>query len=124
VRKQYHFRQSPQGLLAWDVNRLVQLTQGLEPVLVPLAEIAELREPYWFDYGERPTVEAIAEHCRLMNEADLAFPIILCPARRVMDGMHRVAKAVVEGKSHIAAFVLPTEPVPDFVGRRPEDLPY
>ena len=33
------------------------------------------------------------EHIHLMDAADLAYPIILSSAGRVMDGMHRVAKS-------------------------------
>jgi len=51
VRKQYYFRPSNQGLLAWDVDRLVQLSKSLPRKLVPLAEIQELDQP-WFGEGE------------------------------------------------------------------------
>jgi len=124
VRKQYHFRASPDGLLAWDVDRLITLTRDLQPRSIPLTEIAELREPYWHGDGVPPTVEDVAMHCRLIEEADLGYPIILCSRRRVMDGMHRVARAFLLGQTHILAFVLPTDPAPDYVGRAPEDLPY
>jgi hypothetical protein len=124
VRKQYHFRASPDGLLAWDVDRLITLTRDLQPLSIPLTEIEELREPYWHGDGVPPTVEDVAMHCRLIQEADLSYPIILCPRRRVMDGMHRVAKAFLLGQTHILAIVLPTDPAPDYVGRAPEDLPY
>lgn len=124
VRKQYHFRPSPNGLLAWDVDRLVELTRDLEPLSIPLTEIQELREPYWYGDGVPPTVTDVVTHCRLIEEADLRYPIILCSRRRVMDGMHRVAKALLIGQTHIDAFVLPEDPAPDYVGRAPEDLPY
>lgn len=124
MRKQYHFRPSPNGLLAWDVDRLVELTRGLRPLSIPLTEIQELREPYWYGDGVPPTVEDVVMHCLLIEEADLRYPIILCSGRRVMDGMHRVAKARLLGQSHILAYVLPKDPVPDYVGRDPEDLPY
>src|SRR3546814_13029633 len=35
----------------------------------------------------------------LVLAADLAYPIILCPAGRIMNGMHRVVKASVAGLS-------------------------
>jgi hypothetical protein len=34
---------------------------------------------------------------RLIDQADLAFPIILASNGAVMDGMHRVAKALLRG---------------------------
>ena len=43
------------------------------------------------------------EHARLIDAADLSFPIILSADGRVMDGMHRVAKAALPGHETIAA---------------------
>lgn len=123
MRKQYHFRPSPRGLLAWDVDRLVALAAGLPAQQVPLREIRELDEPYWFG-DERPTCRAVADHARLMAEADLAYPIILCADGRVMDGMHRVARAYVEGREAVTAVRFARTPAPDYVGVDPDALPY
>jgi hypothetical protein len=41
-----------------------------------------------------------------------------------MDGMHRVLKAVLAGLSHIPAVRFSSDPVPDYVGVDPNDLPY
>ena len=117
MRKQYHLRPSAAGLLAWDVDRLVAATADLPPVAVPLAAIRELDEPFWFGAGsEAATCRAIADHARLIAEADLRYPIILGADGRVMDGMHRVAKAYLEGREAIAAVQLAVDPPPDFVG--------
>lgn len=96
LRAQYHFRPAPEGLLAWDVRRLVRLSSGLPVRAVPLSQIAELDSEHWYGHGNiRPTVRSIVEHCQLMQAADLAYPIILDSAGRVMDGMHRVSKALM-----------------------------
>src|SRR5512144_3065785 len=100
MRKQYHFRPGPAGLRAWDVDRLVSLTKGLVPELVPVADIQELDEAYW---GESMTCREVAEHARLIQEADPSFPVILSSDGRIMDGMHRVLKAVLVGLSHVPA---------------------
>jgi hypothetical protein len=42
----------------------------------------------------------------------------------VMDGMHRVAKAVRAGLQTIEAVQFTVDPEPDHVGREPADLPY
>src|SRR5215207_3881541 len=42
MRKQYYFRPSPVGLLAWDVDRLVELSRKFSVRAVPLEEIQEL----------------------------------------------------------------------------------
>lgn len=121
MRKQYHFRPSAAGLRAWDVDRLAALTKHLEPELVPITSIRELDEPYW---GEPMTCRNVAEHARLINEADLGYPVILSSDGRIMDGMHRVLKALIRGESHILAVRFLTDPGPDFVGVDPDDLPY
>jgi hypothetical protein len=124
VRKQYHFWPGPHGLDAWDVDRLVELADGLPAEEVAVAQIDELDAPYWFDPGPEPTVRAVVEHARLIHEVDPRYPIILGPDGRVMDGMHRVARALLEGRSTITAVRLPTLPPPDFRDCRPDDLPY
>ncbi len=125
LRKQYHFWPSEQGLQAWDVHRLIELTKDLPVKRVPLAEIHEIDTVYWFDGDHhKPTVRAVIEHAQLMQDADLAFPIILSSTGRVMDGMHRVGKAVLEGREAIDARQFEEDPPPDYVGVQPRDLPY
>jgi hypothetical protein len=121
MRKQYHFRPSAAGLRAWDIDRLVALSKHLEVQLVPVASIRELEEPFW---GESMTCRGVAEHARLIEEADLGYPIILSSNGRIMDGMHRVLKALMRGESHIRAVRFLTDPEPDFVGVNPDELPY
>jgi hypothetical protein len=124
MRKQYHFRPGLHGLRAWDVDRLVVLVKDLPTIQIPLSAIGELDEPYWFGHGDVPTCRNIAEHARLMNEADLSFPIILSSDGRVMDGMHRVAKAAMVGRTSISAKQFAQDPEPDYVGEDPDKLPY
>lgn len=125
MRKQYHFWPSERGLQAWDVDRLVELARGLPVRRVPLDGIREIDQVYWFDHeGERPTCRKIIEHLRLIEECDLAYPILLASDGRVMDGMHRVAKALLEGRSEIEAVQFELDPAPDYVGRKASELPY
>ena len=123
MRKQYYFRPSSRGLLAWDVDRLVRLTKGLPRKRIPLAGIRELDEP-WFGADEPPTWRALLEHLRLIEEADLSYPIIVSASGAVMDGMHRVAKAALRGRADIEAVQFDEDPEPDHVGLGPKDLPY
>ena len=90
--------------LIWDVERLVELARELPIVDVQVSNIRELEEPYWFDEGgPAPTCRAVIQHAKLINAADLQYPIIICPEGRVMDGMHRVARAALEGLPTIRA---------------------
>ena len=125
MRKQYHFRPSARGLQAWDVDRLVALSKDLPRFRIALAAIFELDEAYWFSGGGREaTCRAVVEHARFIEEADLSFPIILSSDGRVMDGMHRVGKALLQGQVDIEAVRFVRDPEPDYVGVDPERLPY
>jgi hypothetical protein len=125
MRKQYHFWPSDRGLLAWDVDRLVALSKDLPRIRIPVTKIAELDQVYWFDDDDqRPTCRRVLEHMRLIEEADLAYPILLAADGRVMDGMHRVAKAVLDGRESIVAVRFAATPAPDHVGRKPSEFPY
>ncbi len=124
VRKQYHFRPSTDGLHAWDVDRLVAAADPLPAEDLPLQDVREVDTAYWFDHGHAPTVRAVVEHLRAVDEADLRYAIILDPDGRVMDGMHRVAKALLLGHATIAAKRLPCLPSPDYTDVQPADLPY
>jgi hypothetical protein len=125
MRKQYHFRPSGDGLRAWDVGKLVMLARSLPLERVLLSEIRELDEPYWSNFGTRDlTCRDIVDHARLIQACDLRYPIILSSDGRVMDGMHRVARALLEGQTEIAAVRFTEDPEPDYVGMSPDELPY
>ena len=125
LRRQYHFRPGPDGLRAWDLHRLIRLARHLPVTQVPLTDIRELGEPYWFSHeGDAPTPRAIALHVQLMDACDLRWPIILSADGGVMDGMHRVAQALRLGHTHIAAQRFAVDPAPDHIGVAPQHLPY
>ncbi len=124
VRKQYHFWPGTDGLDAWDVDHLIELTASLPAEEIHLDDIPEIDSVYWFDEREQPTVRKVVEHFRLLEEVDSSYPIILSPDNRVMDGMHRVAKALLEARPTIKARRLSEMPEPDYRRCRPEELPY
>ena len=124
LHQQYHFRQSESGLLAWDVLRLIELSTDFKVHQVPLTDIRELEETYWFGLGAPPISKDIALHAKQIYEADLTYPIILCPEGRVMDGMHRVCRAYLEENSTILAVKFLELHDPDYVGKQPDELPY
>lgn len=125
VRKQYHFRSAGDGFDAWDVDRLIELSRGLPVENVPLSSIAEIDSEYWFGgSAAAPTVRAVVEHARLIEEVDPTYPIILGHDGHVMDGMHRVARALLEGRAEIPAVRLPGPVDPDYRNCHPHELPY
>jgi hypothetical protein len=111
--------------MAWDVDRLIELSKDFPRFMIPLSSIREIDEVYWFDGAtERPTCRKVLHHIKLINEVDLSHPIILGADGRVMDGMHRVAKAFLNGIEEIEAVRFERDPDPDYLDCRPEDLPY
>ena len=124
LHQQYHFRESESGLLAWDVLKLIELSKDFEVIKVSLSEVQELKENYWFGLGSLPTTVNIAEHAKQIYEADLSYPIILCPEGRLMDGMHRVCKAYLESRESVSAVRFIELHGPDYIGKQPHELPY
>ncbi len=123
MRKQYYFRPSSEGLLAWDVDRLIELTARFPRKRILLSQVSELDDA-WFGKDEPGSWRALLEHVKLMDEADLSFPIILASDGAVMDEMHRVAQALRSGLSEIEAVQFDLDPAPDHVGVGPTELPY
>jgi len=70
------------------------------------------------------TCRDVVNHARLMLDCDLNFPVILSSDGRVMDGMHRICKALLQGMDDIEAVRFVNDPEPDYVGVKPDDLRY
>ena len=125
MRKQYHFRPSSNGYYAWDVDKLIVLSKNLEVKQIPLTSIKEFDENYWFNgKDDNPTCRAVTEHCKLIQETDFSYPIILSYDGSIMDGMHRVCKAHMEKRITIKAVQFEKDPPPDYEDVYPNDLPY
>jgi hypothetical protein len=124
MHKQYSFRPGKEGLDAWDVDNLIRRSADLPVEEVAVTSIREVDTDYWFTFGPVPTVRRIIEQVRLIEEVDVGYPIILGSDGRVMDGMHRVARAILEGRTTIRAVKFTVDPEPDYRNCSPEDLPY
>lgn len=125
MRKQYYFRPSENGFDAWDVDHLIELSAGLPVEEVPLTSIRELDTVHWFGADGAPyTVRVLVRHMELVNQTDLAFPVILGTEGQVMDGMHRVARCLLEGRRTVPAVQFVVQPEPNYRNVRPEDLQY
>jgi hypothetical protein len=105
------------------VHRLIELTKHYPIKDVPISSIHELDENFWFESAS-PTCRAVALHAKLIAETDLVHPIILSADGRVMDGMHRVCKALSERRDTIAAVQFEENPDPDYIDADIEALPY
>jgi hypothetical protein len=125
MRKHYYFRPSNQGWDAWDVDHLVSLSRALPVADVPLEQLTEIDTPHWFaEDGSPMTVRSLVWHCRTINTVDLSYPVILSPEGSVMDGMHRVARALLEDRKTIAGRRFAEMPDPDYRNCLPSELPW
>jgi len=125
LRKQYHTRTVSDDQHTWDVHRLVRLAKELPAISVPMSEIVEADQLWWYqDANDIPTPRSIAGHMTLVEQTDLQYPIILCEDGRLMDGMHRVIKALLEENKTILAVRFSQTPPPDFINVDPNQLSY
>lgn len=124
LRKQYHVRTVDGDVHAWDIHRLIRLSKQIPPTRVRLDAIPELDQNWWYaDGSAAPTPRALATHMALVQQAGLSFPILLCAEGRVMDGMHRLVKAVLEHRTFVLAVRFPVTPGPDYVNIPADALP-
>lgn len=103
-------------LLIWQVPRLRHLVTELPRKLVRLGELDHhLDQSMWFyaSSKQQPTCREVAEHARRICHADLDSPIILSADGRVMDGMHRLARAWLQDAERILAVQFQVDPDPD-----------
>jgi hypothetical protein len=94
------------GKHVWSVARLFTLAKELPVMDVPLAHI-NMYHKY-----EGLTIREMVGHMKAVLEADLKYPIILDEDGEIMDGRHRLMKAILEGKKTIKAVRFVENPSP------------
>jgi hypothetical protein len=94
------------------MEQLWEMAEGLPSKKVRVSDLNALDEVRWFSelMNRQPTCRAVAEHARDIYQADFLFPIILSPSGVVLDGMHRLCKAFLQGMEEIDAVQLPEMP--------------
>lgn len=90
------------------MQQLWEMAEGLPSKKVRVADLNAIDEVRWFSdrMNRLPTCRAVAEHARDIYEVDFRFPIILSPSGVVLDGMHRLCKAFLQGMEEIDAVQL------------------
>lgn len=95
----------------WTVTNLIARSKDLEPFDLPLAAIysgSEVWTPVGSAYG-------IAHHVRRALDVNTEYPIILCQQGFIMDGWHRVLRALIDGKTTIKAVRFVETPPYDYL---------
>ena len=93
----------------WRVSRLIVLSHDLEVMEIPLKHLNI--------YNLYPILDKtmdFVEYVRKVNKADLSCPIILDEEGYVMDGRHRICKALLLNKKTIKAVRFDETPVHDY----------
>lgn len=80
----------------YNVAKLIELTKDLVPFDAPIQAI-DLSGEIW----KNCNIFELAYHVKLVNDADLSYPIILDWNGGIADGRHRLIKALVLGHSTI-----------------------
>src|SRR3954471_9366118 len=112
---QKHSRPSGVDRAYWLAERLWELAGHLAVRWIPLSSIHEIEQNCWFGPDKAPTLRRVADHARRIMDANLGYPIILSSDGRLMDGGHRVCKALLLGHTEIAAVRFEADPEPDYV---------
>lgn len=99
----------------WLVKNLWCSAEKLTPTLLPLRDFAhhfDQTTAGWFQ-NKTPTLRELSEQAKRICEADLNYPIILSAEGHLMDGKHRLAKALMLGQQEIAVVRFLENPEPD-----------
>ena len=99
----------------WLVTRLWELSRDLVPFEYAVADFTGLDRDCWFGDVHVPTIRSVLEHIARIEAADLEHPIILGENGEVMDGVHRICKAWLRGRSTLPAVRFATNPPPDII---------
>ena len=85
------------GKCHFSVARLIDLSRDFEVFEVPLRHLN-----IYYTY-EKLSLREFVKHMRAILDADLSFPIILDEDGELMDGRHRIMRAMLEEKPTIKA---------------------
>jgi len=94
------------GKHSWSVARLFVLAKDLPVMNIPLDHLN-----VYYKY-ENLTLRELVGHIKSVNNADFRHPIILDEDGEVMDGRHRIMKALLENKKTIRAVRFDKNPSP------------
>lgn len=98
------------GSRHWKVSGLFVSAKNLPVQEAPLAAIN------MSDFYDMLTLKQFVGHMKSVLAADLKYPIILSANGEVMDGRHRIMKALLEGRPTIKFVRFDRDPVPDREG--------
>jgi len=90
----------------WSVNKLFKLAEDLKVMEIPLDHL-NINYTY-----QHLNLRYMAMHFKAVQKADLSYPIILDEDGELMDGRHRLMKALIKGHKTIKAVRFESNPKP------------
>lgn len=97
----------------WEVSVLWEAAKGLTPETVDLTTLDETTElNLWICHWRDTTHPKMVPELARIEAADLSYPVILHPAGWLMDGCHRVARALMTGRTTVQAVRFTPETLP------------
>jgi hypothetical protein len=124
LSRQFHYWPNGDSWDAWSVHRLLEHAAGRPAEAVRIDDLTELDTNYWFHAGHEPTVRNVVRHVlHATRDVDPSYAVLLGPGDRVLDGMHRIVRAMLAGETHVEAVRLPTLPPPDLAHCRLGETP-
>ncbi len=99
----------------FSVARLIELSRNFKVMTIPLDHLNV------YNKYDAMTLRDMAMHINAVNNADLKYPIILDEDGEIMDGRHRIIKAMVSGEKSIKAVRFDKNPKPCSVNDQHED---
>lgn len=94
------------GRNSWSVPRLFELARELPVMDIPLNHMS-----VYYTY-DKLTLREMVTHMQAVNNADLGKPVILDEDGELMDGRHRLMKAMLLGNETIKAVRFDENPSP------------
>ncbi len=94
----------------WIHTHLIWNARELEIVQMPIDELQLEMQLLW----KMENIRDFIVHMEKVNNADLNYPIIVSAEGHVMDGMHRIVKAILRGNKSVRGVKFPVTPPPDY----------
>lgn len=116
--KTYH---NNKNIYSVDMMLCYIKTQGHQKQKLPIEEfLPQLNEKVWtpwspMDVIEKPHLKKYKEDVERIEKANLAYPVIVTGKHTIVDGYHRIAKAYLENKKNVDAYVFDSELMNKFI---------
>jgi len=108
VNKDLYQETTTIGNKVYSTDDLFNRVKDKEVFKVPLCSIDFTQMPW----GDIVNIYQFCEHYARCNDADMEYPVILAPHGGIINGFHRVCKAVINCDDYIDAVQLSEFPEP------------